>query len=61
VICAGLMLLAALLAALLIDNDVLRPAGHPVTEPECVTNCAVGAPPLEPVVRMADPPAADRH
>ena len=35
--------------------------GHPVAEPECVTNCAVGAPPLEPVVQMHDTPAADRH
>jgi EmrB/QacA subfamily drug resistance transporter len=62
VICSGLMVLAALLAALLINNDVLRPSrGHPVAEPECVTNFAVGAPPLGPVVRMRDAPAADRH
>ena len=62
VICAGLMVLAALLAALLIDNDVLRPAaGQQRPEPECHTNCAVGAPPLEPLARMDDPPLADRH
>jgi len=62
VICAGLMVLAALLAALLIDNDVLRPAGgQQRPEPECLTNCPVGAPPLEPLARMDDPPPADRH
>jgi len=62
VICAALILLAALLSALLVDNDVLRPAGgEPRPEPECQRNCPVGAPPLEPVVRMADPPAADPH
>jgi hypothetical protein len=30
-------------------SKVLRPVdGHPVPEPECLTCCPVGAPPLEP-------------
>jgi len=49
VICAGLLAVAAVLSALTIDNDVLRPEPeHPVTQPECLTCCPVGAPPLEP-------------
>jgi formate hydrogenlyase subunit 3/multisubunit Na+/H+ antiporter MnhD subunit len=49
IVCAGLLAAAAVLSALTIDNAVLRPAaGHPVTEPECLTCCPVGAPPLEP-------------
>ena len=49
VICACLLAAGSVLSALTIDNDVLRPAGgHPVAEPECVPNCPVGAPPLEP-------------
>ena len=48
-ICAGLMVLAALASAVLIRSDVLRPkTGLPVATPECLTNCAIGAPPLEP-------------
>jgi EmrB/QacA subfamily drug resistance transporter len=48
-ICAGLLLLGALLSAALIDNNVLRPEGNqPVARPECRMSCAVGAPPLEP-------------
>jgi EmrB/QacA subfamily drug resistance transporter len=56
-ICAGLMALAAVASVLLIRSDVLRPkAGLPVAAPECLTNCAVGAPPLEPRhVRVLDP------
>lgn len=47
--CAALLVVAALLSALLIRNDVLRPAsGGPAAVPECLTNCALGAPPLEP-------------
>jgi EmrB/QacA subfamily drug resistance transporter len=62
VICAGLIVLAAVLSALLVSNDVLRPgAGHPAREPECQTNCPVGAPPLEPVVRVRDATDTDRH
>jgi hypothetical protein len=49
VICAGLLAVAAVLSALTIDNDVLRPEpAHPVAQPECLTCCPVGAPPLEP-------------
>jgi hypothetical protein len=39
------------LSAVLIRNDVLRPVDGPVALPECLTNCAVGAPPLEPAAR----------
>jgi EmrB/QacA subfamily drug resistance transporter len=46
--CAVVLLLAAVLAALLIDNDVLRPAGRQPIEPERQYSCCVGAPPLEP-------------
>jgi predicted MFS family arabinose efflux permease len=49
VVCAGLLVAAAVLSAVTIDNAVLRPADdHPVPEPECLTSCPVGAPPLEP-------------
>ncbi|MGH3121186.1 MAG: MFS transporter [Streptosporangiaceae bacterium] len=66
-ICSGLMVLAALGSAVLVDNNVLRsPSGDELPEPECLTNCAVGAPPLEP--RPAEPgprvraaPRADSH
>jgi EmrB/QacA subfamily drug resistance transporter len=46
--CAIVLVAAALLAAVLTDNDVLRPADRRTVVPECRTNCAVGAPPLEP-------------
>jgi hypothetical protein len=66
-ICSGLMVLAAAGSALLVDNDVLQPSpGERVATPECLTNCALGAPPLEPgpgepglPVRAA--PRADSH
>jgi EmrB/QacA subfamily drug resistance transporter len=49
VVCAGLLVVAAVLSALTIDNAVLRAHGdEPVPEPECLTCCPVGAPPLEP-------------
>ena len=52
VICACLLVAGSVLSALTIDNDVLRPApGEPIAEPECLRNCAVGAPPLEPTQR----------
>ncbi len=55
-VCAGLMVLAAVLSAVLVDNNVLRsPVGGlaatgPAARaaPECRFNCPVGAPPLEP-------------
>jgi EmrB/QacA subfamily drug resistance transporter len=65
-ICSGLLVLAAAGSAILVDNHVLRsPSGEQVAEPECLTNCAVGAPPLEPGLRVraalpAAPPA-DSH
>jgi EmrB/QacA subfamily drug resistance transporter len=49
VVCAGLLAAAAALSAVTIDNKVLRPVDdQPVAEPECLTCCPVGAPPLEP-------------
>jgi EmrB/QacA subfamily drug resistance transporter len=66
-ICSGLMVAAALGSALLVDNNVLRPSpGEEVPEPECLTNCAVGAPPLEPGLvergpRVRAAPGADSH
>jgi hypothetical protein len=49
VVCAGLLVAAAVLSAATIDNAVLRPVDDlPVPEPECLTCCPVGAPPLEP-------------
>jgi EmrB/QacA subfamily drug resistance transporter len=65
-ICSGLLVLAAAGSATLVDNNVLRSqSGEQVAEPECLTNCAVGAPPLEPGLRVrpalpAAPPA-DSH
>ena len=56
VICAGLLVLAAVLSALTIDNDVLRPEPeHPVAQPECLTCLPIGAPPLEPGNRVEAP------
>jgi EmrB/QacA subfamily drug resistance transporter len=52
VVCAVLLLAGSLLSALTIDNGVLRQdAGQPAAEPECLRNCALGAPPLEPTQR----------
>jgi EmrB/QacA subfamily drug resistance transporter len=48
VVCAALLFAAAVLSALTIRSDVLRTPDGPTRRPECVTNCAVGAPPLEP-------------
>ena len=62
VICSGLMVLAAVGSAMLVDNNVLRsPSGEQVPEPECLTNCAVGAPPLEPGLHQRAAPRADSH
>ena len=45
-ICAGLLAGGAVLSALFIDNNVLKPVpGRPA--PECRFNCPIGAPPLE--------------
>jgi EmrB/QacA subfamily drug resistance transporter len=62
VICSSLMVLAAVLSAVLVSNDALKPKpGEPVTQPECLTNCAIGAPPLEPSERVPAPGTVDRH
>ena len=50
IICAVILAIASVLSALLIRGDVLNPqSGAAAAKPECLTNCAVGAPPLEPV------------
>jgi EmrB/QacA subfamily drug resistance transporter len=57
IICAGLLAIAAVLSALTIGNDVLRPEpSHPVPQPECLTCLPIGAPPLEPGNRVEAPP-----
>jgi hypothetical protein len=50
--CAVVLVVAAVLAAVLTDNNVLRPAGRQPVRPERHTSCTVGAPPLE----LAEPP-----
>jgi hypothetical protein len=61
-ICATLLALSAALSAVLVSNDALQPKpGEPAVQPECLTNCPVGAPPLEPSERVAAPRTADRH
>ena len=50
-ICAVILLIAAVLSAFLIDNNVLRPAGQPAPAPEVRTSCTIGAPPLQPAPR----------
>jgi EmrB/QacA subfamily drug resistance transporter len=52
VACAALLVAGAVLSAVTIDNTVLRPQpGRKIPEPECLTFCGVGAPPLEPADR----------
>ena len=55
IICAVILAIASVMSALLIRGDVLSPqSAAAAAKPECLTNCAVGAPPLEPV-RPPDP------
>ena len=53
--CAAVLLIAAVLSAFFVDNDVLRPAGA-VVEPEAHVCCTVSAPQLQPA-----PPRLVRH
>ncbi|MGV9412093.1 MFS transporter [Nocardia sp. NPDC003693] len=46
-VCVALMLLAAVLTVLTVEDDALA-AAPPEAEPECRTFCAISAPPLEP-------------
>jgi EmrB/QacA subfamily drug resistance transporter len=48
VISTAILAVAAVLSAVLIRNDVLRTDDGAKATPECLMNCAVGAPPLEP-------------
>jgi EmrB/QacA subfamily drug resistance transporter len=53
VLSAALLAAGAVLSALTIDNNVLRPEpGRTIPEPECLTCCPIGAPPLEPADRL---------
>ncbi len=56
IICAGLLVMSALLAATLIDDRVLEPVpGHQVAVPDSSRVCAVQSPPLE-----CGPPESER-
>jgi EmrB/QacA subfamily drug resistance transporter len=58
IICAVILAIASVMSALLIRGDVLTPkSGAAAARPECLTNCAVGAPPLEP----SGPPDPNRR
>jgi EmrB/QacA subfamily drug resistance transporter len=50
-ICAVILLIAAVLAATLVDNNVLRPAGRALPGPEAKTTCTIAAPQLQPSPR----------
>src|SRR5215469_4021980 len=47
-VCSVILLIAAGLAATLVDNDVLKPAGLPLPAPEAKTVCTITAPQLQP-------------
>lgn len=48
-ICAGLCVVGAALAALLVPSGALREdSEHPVARPQCASHCGVPSPPLEP-------------
>jgi len=49
--CSIILLVAAVLAVTLVDNNVLRPAGQAVPAPEARTTCTIGAPQLQPSPR----------
>jgi MFS family permease len=46
--CAGVLLVAAVLTAFLVDNNVLRPEGAAPVQPEAHVACTVSAPQLQP-------------
>ena len=58
IVSAVLLVAAAVLSAVTIRSDVLRPAGAPAAAPQCKVSCAVGAPPLEPAAEAATVPAS---
>jgi EmrB/QacA subfamily drug resistance transporter len=51
--CAVVLLIAAVLAAFFVDNNVLRPEGIAPSEPEARVACTVGAPQLQPAPRRS--------
>jgi EmrB/QacA subfamily drug resistance transporter len=55
-ICAVILLIAAVLAAVLVNNNVLRPAGRPLPPPEARTTCTFGAPQLQPAPQLRPAP-----
>jgi MFS transporter len=50
-VCSVILLIAAVLAAALVDNNVLRPAGRALPAPEARTTCMLNAPQLQPSPR----------
>jgi EmrB/QacA subfamily drug resistance transporter len=50
-VCSVILLIAAVLAAALVDNNVLRPAGRALPAPEARTTCTLNAPQLQPSPR----------
>ena len=50
-VCSLILLVAAVLAATLVDNSVLRPEGQPLPAPEAKTTCTISAPQLQPSPR----------
>lgn len=54
--CAAILLIAAVLTAFLVDNNVLRPEGLAPCEPEARVTCPLSAPQLQPT-----PPRLVRH
>src|SRR5262249_60527958 len=52
-VCAVLLVIAAVLAAVLVDNTVLWTGGRPGTPSEAPTCCPVGAPQLQPTPQRA--------
>lgn len=62
--CAILLVIAAVLTAMLVDNTVLWTGGRPGVGPEAPTCCPVGAPQLQPVPQpggSASPGAGSRY
>jgi hypothetical protein len=54
--CAAVLLIAAVLSAFFVDNDVLRPAGMAPSEPEARVTCTVAAPQLQPAPHLEPAP-----
>jgi len=51
IVCTIILLIAAGLAAVLVDNNVLKPSGQALPAPQARTTCTIGAPQLQPSPR----------